>query len=179
MKPQLDWHKQNLDTKMVVKVYGPTYASPKRVVVCLIEKEIEFEAVHVDLFKGENKKPEFLELQVQFFFCYLVFDPHKLHLHLVLGILVTFAFFFSCLINYTCVWWFCSHLDHFLLFKMVIILSMVNHKAPFCIFFLVPMLSNGGFSTFDLSSDVLHFICPLIHVGSWNYLSRMLFDLWG
>ncbi|TKY46765.1 Glutathione S-transferase F9 [Spatholobus suberectus] len=48
---------------MVVKVYGPTYASPKRVLVCLIEKEIEFETVYVDLFKGENKEPEFLQLQ--------------------------------------------------------------------------------------------------------------------
>ncbi|WVY93628.1 hypothetical protein V8G54_032716 [Vigna mungo] len=48
---------------MVVKVYGPIYGCPKRVVVCLIEKEIEFEAVHVDLFKGENKEPEFLKLQ--------------------------------------------------------------------------------------------------------------------
>lgn len=58
---------------MVVKVYGPTYASPKRVLVCLIEKEIEFETVHVDLFKGEAKEPEFLKLQVQFFFYYLIF----------------------------------------------------------------------------------------------------------
>ncbi|KAG4921019.1 hypothetical protein JHK82_049956 [Glycine max] len=48
---------------MVVKVYGPTYASPKRVLVCLIEKEIEFETVHVDLFKGEAKEPEFLKMQ--------------------------------------------------------------------------------------------------------------------
>ena len=58
---------------MVVKVYGPTYASPKRVLVCLLEKEIEFETVHVDLFKGEAQEPEFLKLQVQFFFYYLIF----------------------------------------------------------------------------------------------------------
>jgi len=58
---------------MVVKVYGPIYGCPKRVVVCLIEKEIEFEAVHVDLFKGENKEAQFLKLQVHFFFSYLVF----------------------------------------------------------------------------------------------------------
>lgn len=51
---------------MLVKVYGPTYGAPKRVLVCLIEKEIEFETVHIDLFKGENKEPEFLKLQVQF-----------------------------------------------------------------------------------------------------------------
>ncbi|XWS75698.1 hypothetical protein CRYUN_Cryun01aG0114000 [Craigia yunnanensis] len=48
---------------MVVKVYGPSYASPKRVLVCLIEKEIEFETVPVDLLKGGLKDPEFLELQ--------------------------------------------------------------------------------------------------------------------
>ncbi|OIW13395.1 hypothetical protein TanjilG_19491 [Lupinus angustifolius] len=48
---------------MAVKVYGPTYASPKRVLVLLIEKEIEFETVDVDIFKGENKDPEFLKLQ--------------------------------------------------------------------------------------------------------------------
>ncbi|KAL9319622.1 hypothetical protein ACSQ67_011461 [Phaseolus vulgaris] len=48
---------------MVVKVFGPTYGCPKRVVVCLIEKEIEFETVDVDLFKGEHKEPEFLKLQ--------------------------------------------------------------------------------------------------------------------
>ncbi|TKY46767.1 Glutathione S-transferase F9 [Spatholobus suberectus] len=48
---------------MVVKVYGPDYANPKRVLVCLIEKEIEFETVHVDGFKGEHKQPEYLKLQ--------------------------------------------------------------------------------------------------------------------
>ncbi|XP_061349687.1 glutathione S-transferase F9-like [Gastrolobium bilobum] len=48
---------------MVVKVFGPTYASPKRVMVCLIEKGIEFETVPVDIFKGEHKDPEFLKLQ--------------------------------------------------------------------------------------------------------------------
>lgn len=54
-------------------MYGPTYGSPKRVLVCLIEKEIEFETVHIDLFKGENKEPEFLKLQVQFFFQFFFF----------------------------------------------------------------------------------------------------------
>lgn len=49
---------------MVVKVYGPSYASPKRVLVCLVEKEIEFETIPIDLFKGEHKDPEFLKLQV-------------------------------------------------------------------------------------------------------------------
>lgn len=49
---------------MVVKVFGPTYGSPKRVLVCLFEKEVEFETVDIDLFKGEHKQPEFLKLQV-------------------------------------------------------------------------------------------------------------------
>ncbi|XP_030466724.2 glutathione S-transferase F9-like [Syzygium oleosum] len=48
---------------MAVKVYGPDYASPKRVLVCLIEKGVEFETVPIDLFKGEHKAPEFLKLQ--------------------------------------------------------------------------------------------------------------------
>ena len=56
---------------MVVKVYGPSCASTKRVLVCLVEKEIEFEDIPVDIFKVEQKNPEFLKLQVQlllFFF---------------------------------------------------------------------------------------------------------------
>ncbi|KAK3404943.1 glutathione S-transferase F9 [Eucalyptus grandis] len=48
---------------MVVKVYGPDYPSPKRALVCLIEKGVEFETVGVDLFKGEHKAPEYLKLQ--------------------------------------------------------------------------------------------------------------------
>ncbi|KAJ4728988.1 Glutathione S-transferase [Melia azedarach] len=48
---------------MVLKVYGPAYASPKRVLVCLVEKEIEYEVVPVDLLKGEHKSPEYLKLQ--------------------------------------------------------------------------------------------------------------------
>ncbi|CAK8565473.1 unnamed protein product [Lathyrus sativus] len=48
---------------MVVKVYGPIYGSPKRVLVCLFEKEVEFETVDIDLFKGEHKQPDFLKLQ--------------------------------------------------------------------------------------------------------------------
>ena len=53
---------------MVVKVYGPHCASTKRVLVCLLEKEVEFEVIPVDLTKGEQKNPEFLKLQVQLFF---------------------------------------------------------------------------------------------------------------
>ena len=50
---------------MVVKVYGPAYASAtRRVLACLFDKEIEFELVPVDLLKGEHKNPDFLKLQV-------------------------------------------------------------------------------------------------------------------
>ncbi|KAI4319703.1 hypothetical protein MLD38_033272 [Melastoma candidum] len=48
---------------MVVKVYGTPFTAPKRVLLCLIEKGIEFETVPVDLFKGEHKSPEYLKLQ--------------------------------------------------------------------------------------------------------------------
>ncbi|CAL5190539.1 unnamed protein product [Lathyrus oleraceus] len=48
---------------MVVKVYGPDCASAKRVLVCLIEKEIEFEVVPVNVLTGEHKDPQYLKLQ--------------------------------------------------------------------------------------------------------------------
>ncbi|KAE8695231.1 hypothetical protein F3Y22_tig00110729pilonHSYRG00085 [Hibiscus syriacus] len=48
---------------MVVKVYDPAFGCPKRVIACLMEKEIEFEVVPLDLLKGEHKDPEFLKLQ--------------------------------------------------------------------------------------------------------------------
>lgn len=63
---QFGYGSQPRTTTMVVKVYGPAFASPKRVIACLIEKEIEFETVPVDLLKGEHKDAEFLKLQVAF-----------------------------------------------------------------------------------------------------------------
>ncbi|KAK2377681.1 glutathione S-transferase F9 [Trifolium repens] len=48
---------------MVVKVYGPHCASTKRVLVCLVEKEIEFEVVPINFLEGEQKNPEYLKLQ--------------------------------------------------------------------------------------------------------------------
>ncbi|GAU12303.1 hypothetical protein TSUD_252530 [Trifolium subterraneum] len=48
---------------MVVKVYGPHCASAKRVLVCLIEKGIEFEVVPINVLEGEHKNPEYLKLQ--------------------------------------------------------------------------------------------------------------------
>jgi glutathione S-transferase len=51
---------------MVVKVYGPHCASAKRVLVCLIEKGIEFEVVPINVLEGEHKNPEYLKLQVNY-----------------------------------------------------------------------------------------------------------------
>ncbi|KAL5745307.1 hypothetical protein ACOSP7_026453 [Xanthoceras sorbifolium] len=49
---------------MAVKVYGPVRAAcSQRVLACLLEKDIEFEIVHVDLDRDEHKCPEFLLLQ--------------------------------------------------------------------------------------------------------------------
>ncbi|XP_031472941.1 glutathione S-transferase F9-like [Nymphaea colorata] len=49
---------------MVVKLHGPGFAAgPRRVAVCLFEKEVEFELINVDLFSGEHKNPDFLQLQ--------------------------------------------------------------------------------------------------------------------
>ncbi|KAJ4903305.1 Glutathione S-transferase F9 [Raphanus sativus] len=48
---------------MVLKVYGPHFASPKRALVTLIEKGVPFETIPVDLMKGEHKQPAYLALQ--------------------------------------------------------------------------------------------------------------------
>jgi len=49
---------------MVVKIHGPAYAScTRRVLACFVEKHIDFEIVHVDLLKGEQKQPTFKALQ--------------------------------------------------------------------------------------------------------------------
>ena len=45
----------------MVKVYGPIRAAcPQRVLVCLLEKEVDFDIIHVDLDAGEHKQPHFL-----------------------------------------------------------------------------------------------------------------------
>ncbi|XP_065858292.1 glutathione S-transferase F12 [Euphorbia lathyris] len=46
---------------MVVKVYGAVYAAcPQRVMACLLEKDIPFEIVNVDLHSSQHKLPSFL-----------------------------------------------------------------------------------------------------------------------
>ncbi|CAN1258022.1 Glutathione S-transferase F12 [Linum perenne] len=52
---------------MVVKVYGPLKAAcPQRVMVCLLEKEVEFEVIPIDLDSGHQKLPDYVSKQVPF-----------------------------------------------------------------------------------------------------------------
>ncbi|KAF6135628.1 hypothetical protein GIB67_028199 [Kingdonia uniflora] len=48
-----------------VKVYGPTLpsASVSRVLACLIEKDVEFQVISVELSKGQHKLPQHLKIQ--------------------------------------------------------------------------------------------------------------------
>ena len=47
---------------MVLKIYGPGQASSIKVIaVVLHEKKVPFELIPVDVSKGENKLPEYLE----------------------------------------------------------------------------------------------------------------------
>ncbi|CAK7346094.1 unnamed protein product [Dovyalis caffra] len=47
-----------------VKVYGPPMSTAvSRVLVTLIEKDVPFELVPIDLSKGEHKNPEYLKIQ--------------------------------------------------------------------------------------------------------------------
>ncbi|MQL99339.1 hypothetical protein Taro_032061 [Colocasia esculenta] len=47
-----------------VKVYGPPMSTAvSRVLACLLEKEVDFQLVSVDMSKGQHKSPDFLKLQ--------------------------------------------------------------------------------------------------------------------
>ncbi|GLB40771.1 putative glutathione [Lyophyllum shimeji] len=49
---------------MVLKLYGhPLFTCSQRVAVVLLEKQVPFELVEVDVAKGEHKTPKFLERQ--------------------------------------------------------------------------------------------------------------------
>lgn len=51
---------------MVMKVYGSMISTATlRVLVCLAEKDIDFELIHVDLASGEHKKPHLLSINVR------------------------------------------------------------------------------------------------------------------
>ncbi|KAI9070424.1 hypothetical protein K1719_047613, partial [Acacia pycnantha] len=46
-----------------VRVYGPTLSTAvSRVLACLIEKDVQFQLVPLNMSKGEHKKPEFLKI---------------------------------------------------------------------------------------------------------------------
>lgn len=53
--------------KMVVKVYGSVRAAcPQRVMACLMELDVDFEFINVDLDSNEHKQPDFLKKQVHY-----------------------------------------------------------------------------------------------------------------
>ncbi|KAK7384952.1 hypothetical protein VNO78_30655 [Psophocarpus tetragonolobus] len=46
-----------------VKVYGPAMSTAvSRVLACLLEKDVEFQLIPVNMSKGEHKKPQFLKI---------------------------------------------------------------------------------------------------------------------
>lgn len=48
-----------------LKVYGPTLSTAvSRVLACLLEKDVEFQLIPINMSKGEHKKPDFLRMQV-------------------------------------------------------------------------------------------------------------------
>ena len=48
-----------------VKVYGPPMSTAvSRVLACLLEKDVNFQLIPVDMSKGEHKKPDYLKIQV-------------------------------------------------------------------------------------------------------------------
>jgi len=52
-----------------VKVYGPPLSTAvSRVLACLLEKDVPFQLLPVNMAKGEHKKPDYLKIQVFFFF---------------------------------------------------------------------------------------------------------------
>lgn len=47
-----------------VKVYGPTLSTAvSRVLACLLEKDVHFQLLPVNMAKGEHKKPDYLKIQ--------------------------------------------------------------------------------------------------------------------
>ncbi|XP_062164153.1 glutathione S-transferase-like [Alnus glutinosa] len=47
-----------------VKVYGPAMSTAvSRVLACLLEKNVDFQLIPVNMSKGEHKKPDFLKIQ--------------------------------------------------------------------------------------------------------------------
>jgi len=65
-----------VETKMVLKLFGYHLSTPTATVVMVLrEKKIPFEFVPVDITKGENKSPAYLEKQPFDQVPYLVRQP--------------------------------------------------------------------------------------------------------
>ncbi|KAH0452386.1 hypothetical protein IEQ34_019685 [Dendrobium chrysotoxum] len=48
-----------------VQVFGsPASAEVARVLTCLFEKEVEFQLIRTDTYKGKNRRPDYLKLQI-------------------------------------------------------------------------------------------------------------------
>lgn len=51
-------------TSTPVKVYGPPLSTAvSRVLACLLEKQVHFELINVNMSKGEHKSPDYLKIQ--------------------------------------------------------------------------------------------------------------------
>lgn len=49
-----------------VKVYGPPLSTAvSRVLACLLEKDVEFQLIPINMAKGEHKKADFIKIQVR------------------------------------------------------------------------------------------------------------------
>lgn len=60
-----------------VKVYGPPFSTAvSRVLACLLEKDVPFHLLPVNMAKGEHKKPEYLKIQVNVFLFLVFLLPH-------------------------------------------------------------------------------------------------------
>lgn len=71
-----------------VKVYGPTLSTAvSRVLACLLEKDVQFQLIPVNMSKGEHKKPDFLKIQV-FLFTILSFPSISLPLFLSVSLIL-------------------------------------------------------------------------------------------
>lgn len=52
-----------------VKVYGPPMSTAvARVLACLLEKDVNFQLIPINMSKGEHKKPDYLKIQVPFIY---------------------------------------------------------------------------------------------------------------
>ncbi|XP_042034853.1 glutathione S-transferase APIC-like isoform X2 [Salvia splendens] len=87
-----------------VKVYGPPFSTAvARVMVTLLEKDVPFQLLPVNMAKAEHKKPDYLKIQVSFLFAQL-------------------TQYLIC----------CSHLDKSQHFKMRALLSLVKEERREC-----------------------------------------------